>query len=94
MSREELLKGLTPEQVEKVNGCKNSAQLLALAKSEGIELTEEQLSAVSGGGCIFDSIDQSPCPKCMCSKDVVDVSATVSHCNKCDIDFDPYWEVN
>ena len=92
--KEELLKGLTPEQVKQAKGCKNSSQLLALAKSEGVELTEEQLSAVSGGGCFLDPIDQSPCPQCMCSKDVVDVSDTVSHCNKCNIDFDPYWEVN
>ena len=92
--KKELLKGLTPEQVKRAKGCKNSSQLLALAKSEGIELTEEQLSAVSGGGCFFDAIDQSPCPQCMCSKDVVDISETVAHCNKCNIDFDPYWEVN
>ena len=92
--KKELLKGLTPEQVKQAKGCKNASQLLALAKSEGVELTEEQLSAVSGGGCFLDPIDQSPCPQCMCSKDVVDVSDTVSHCNNCNIDFDPYWEVN
>ena len=51
MTRNELLKGLTPEQIEKVKSCKNRDELLALAKAEGIELTNEQLEAVNGGGC-------------------------------------------
>lgn len=49
MKREELLKGLTSEQIERVKSCKNSEQLLAVAKEEGIELTDEQLEAISGG---------------------------------------------
>ena len=48
--REELLKGLTEEQIAKVRACKNQEELLALAREEGIELTDEQLAAVSGGG--------------------------------------------
>ena len=51
MSREELLKGLTPEQIEKVNNCKNADELMDLAKEEGIELNDEQLACVAGGGC-------------------------------------------
>ena len=47
--RKELLKGLTPEQIEKVKACKGQEELLKLAKEEGIELTEEQLQAISGG---------------------------------------------
>ena len=39
--REELLKGLTEEQVKRVKACKNSEELLAAAKEEGI---------VAGGG--------------------------------------------
>ena len=58
--REELLKGLTEEQIVKVKECKNHEELLALAKQEGIELTDEQLAAVSGGGC-FSS---RKCPDC------------------------------
>ena len=48
--RKDLLKGLTEEQIAKVKACKNHEELLALAKSEGIELTDEQLAAISGGG--------------------------------------------
>lgn len=47
--KEELLKGLTEEQIAKVKACKNQEELFALAKQEGIELTDEQLEAVSGG---------------------------------------------
>ena len=49
--RDELLKGLTKEQIAKVNECKTADEILSLAKKEGIELNEAQLAAVSGGGC-------------------------------------------
>ena len=47
--KEELLKGLTEEQILKIKACKTSEELLALAKAEGIELTDEQLEVISGG---------------------------------------------
>ena len=56
----ELLKGLTESQIEKLKACKNQEEVLALAKEEGIELTDEQLAAVSGGHCY----DGSRCPHC------------------------------
>ena len=59
--KEELLKGLTEEQIAKIKECKNSEELLAFAKKEGVELSEEQLEAVNGGGC---SETTEPCPKC------------------------------
>ena len=49
--RKELLKGLSEEQIKKVEACKSSEEVLNLAKAEGMELTDEQLEAVSGGGC-------------------------------------------
>ena len=58
--RKELLKGLTEEQIKKVEACKSSEEILNLAKAEGMELTDEQLEAVSGGGC-FVTIK---CDKC------------------------------
>ena len=68
--KEELLKGLTEEQIAKVKACKNGDELLAMAKAEGIELTDEQLQAISGGGVcsvvsdIGDYINPSDCPEC------------------------------
>lgn len=60
--KKDLLKGLSEEQIAKAKECKNQEELLAFAKAEGIELTDEQLEAVSGGG--FCSETTEPCPKC------------------------------
>ena len=60
--KEELLKGLTEEQIAKVRACKNQEEMLKLAKEEGIELTDEQLEAVSGGFCSMHSALK--CPNC------------------------------
>ena len=59
--KQELLKGLTEEQIAKVKACKNHEEILALAKQEGIELSNEQLEAVSGGACTDDT---PKCPNC------------------------------
>ncbi len=56
----ELLKGLTEEQIAKVEACNSPDEVLALAKAEGVELTSEQLEAVSGGGCRVSR----KCPNC------------------------------
>ena len=66
--REELLKGLSEEQIAKVKACKTQEEMLALAKQEGIELTDEQLEVVNGGGCFGTT---PPCPFCHASKDHV-----------------------
>ena len=42
-------KNLTPEQMEKARACKNSAELIALAKDEGVELSDEMLEGLAGG---------------------------------------------
>lgn len=42
-------KDITPEQREKIKACKTSEELVALAKEEGCELSDEQLDAISGG---------------------------------------------
>ena len=68
--REELLKGLTQEQIARVKACKNGNELLELAKAEGVELTDEQLKAINGGGAcsvisdIGDYINPYDCPRC------------------------------
>ena len=63
--KNELLKGLTEEQIVKAKACKSQEELLELAKKEGFELSEEQLAAVSGGFCSTDAPDcKKKCPKC------------------------------
>ena len=64
--KEELLKGLTEEQIAKVKACKSTEEMLTLAKEEGIELTDEQLEAVSGGCGTFTA--KVSCPKCGCNR--------------------------
>lgn len=60
--RPDLLKGLTPEQIKKFEACKNQEEFLKLASEEGVELTEEQLAAVSGGCSSTDT--RKVCPHC------------------------------
>lgn len=40
---------LTPELQEKVCACKTPEELFELAKSEGMELGDEELEAINGG---------------------------------------------
>ena len=40
---------ISPELKEKALACKSTEELVALAKSEGIELSEEQLESIAGG---------------------------------------------
>ncbi len=53
-------KDLTPEQQAKAKACKTPEDILELAKSEGYELADEELDAVSGGG-MWDCDDNSMC---------------------------------
>ena len=61
--REELLDGLTDEQIAKIKDCKTTEEMLALAKEEGIELTDEQLEAVNGGCGTVEMVGRT-CPRC------------------------------
>ena len=45
----EMYEGLSDEMKKKVTECKTADDLMNLAKSEGIEFTDEQLDAISGG---------------------------------------------
>ena len=52
---------LTPEQMEKARACKSTDELVELAKTEGIELSEEQLEALAGGKAWYDCTDDFYC---------------------------------
>lgn len=64
--KKELLKGLTDEQIKMVKACDDINDLMQLAKDEGVELSEEQLNAISGGAC-SDSTKISPESLCKTS---------------------------
>ena len=57
-------KDLTEEQKAKARACKTPEELLALAKEEGYELSDEELDAVSGGWCPSDG---ESCPLRNCT---------------------------
>lgn len=65
--REELLNGLTEEQISKIKARKNQEEVLKISKEEGIELTNEQLEAVSGGSC--NGSIPAWCPPCAAKYD-------------------------
>ena len=49
-----------PELQEKLKAVKTPEELLALAKDEGYELSDEQVSGVSGGWCVHCPEDGCP----------------------------------
>ena len=85
--KSDLLQGLTEEQIAKLKTCKAQEDRLALAKAEGIELTDEQLEAVAGGACNSANI---PCPKCN-SMDTIETidfhTGKIYYCNQCFYDW-------
>ena len=55
------IEDLSPDVVEKVKACKTPEEMLALAKEEGYELTDEQLESVSGGWDLPCNCDAEGC---------------------------------
>ena len=51
--------GLSDDLKKKVTECKTSEELMKLAKTEGIELTDEQLDAISGGAWVCTCDDDA-----------------------------------
>ena len=85
--KQELLKGLNEEQIAKLKECKSNEEILTLAKEEGVELTEEQLEAVSGGACNSADI---PCPKCGSMDTIITLDprkGKIYYCNDCFFDW-------
>ena len=57
---------LMPELREKIRACGTPEEVLALAKAEGVELTDEQLDQVAGGQGWFNQYYVT-CSKCGCT---------------------------
>ena len=56
---QEMYEKLSEEMKAKAANCKTDDELVTLAKSEGIELTDDQLDAISGGS--FWTCDEDSC---------------------------------
>ena len=89
--KEELLKDLSEEQIAKIKACKNTEEMLAVAKEEGVQLNDEQLEAVSGGVCTAPEIK---CPKCGCTKlsSFMQYSGYTYICTNCNYKWDGWRE--
>lgn len=55
---------LTTEQKEKFASCESPDEILKLVEDEGIELSDEQIKAVSGGRSWDSGHLGRPCPYC------------------------------
>ena len=89
MEKEGLLQGLTDAQREKAKNCRSSEELLKIAQEEGVELNDEQLSAISGG-CTGIEENSPPRPQHVtctnCGSSTVDLQYQVKTANGY------YWE--
>jgi predicted ribosomally synthesized peptide with nif11-like leader len=52
---------LSPEMQEKAKACKSPEEMLALAKEEGYELSDDELSSISGGWGDPNCSDHNSC---------------------------------
>lgn len=53
---------ISPELREKAKACTSVEELVALAKTEGYKLSDEQIAAISGGGGVWASCsDRGEC---------------------------------
>lgn len=78
------ISNVAPELIEKAIG-KSPDEMLALAKAEGLELTDEQLDTIAGGAIWGESADGG-CPYCKNkSYELVTVpnGTTVKKCGNC-----------
>ena len=92
--KQELLEGLSEEQIAKVKACHSAEEILALAKAEDFELTEEQLEATSGGSCLHPGGEpEDKCPVCG-STDVKLIAHQYLVCSQCKHRWAPAVTVN
>ena len=60
--------GLSPELQDKAMACKTPEEMLALAKEEGYELSDDELDGIAGGADFWDTECDSYCVGDTCSK--------------------------
>ena len=62
-----IIEDMTPEQKERALACKTPEEVFALAKEDGLELTQEEFETVSGGSTCWDNCpDASGCSTHRC----------------------------
>ena len=81
---------ISPELRAKVAACKTPEEILAIAKKEGVKLSEEQLESISGGAkWNWSGGYYTECPRCGKTVDVDDKDNPPASCPYCGAPF--YW---
>ena len=57
MNIDEIIAQVSEEQMEKARACKSAEELIELAKTEGIELSDELVNQISGGRKWYQECD-------------------------------------
>lgn len=57
-------KDFSPELMEKARACRTSEELFELAKEQGVEIPDEELDAIAGGGWCDTHEWGCPADKC------------------------------
>ena len=71
------VKDMTTEQIERAKACKTPEEIFAVLREEGIELSDNQLESIAGGGWTGHQ-----CSKCG-SYDVEPLAGMQMLCNAC-----------
>ena len=67
-SVEDIFDSLTDEQKKRASGLRTPEEMLAFAKEEGYELTDDQLETVAGGWTCPDCSGYKVCPDHHCGQ--------------------------
>ena len=62
-SLERIFAQLSDEQKEQFKNCKNMDEVMKLANEENVELSEEQLEFLAGGGCTCENCYTKGCTR-------------------------------
>ena len=97
MNIEAYIRDLPPELQEKARACKSYDELVKLAQQDDVELPDEVLDVVSGGGFICDNITAKQaapkglvCPKCKSTKVKLKPSDITSNASSGFIPYEKY----
>ena len=82
---------LSPELQEKAAACKTAEEIFALAKSEGIELSDEQLEAVSGGALFSNFVCWLGCHDYIATGEVRQGLSSIENEYRCKNCGNVYW---
>ena len=82
---------MTPEQIEQAKKCATSEECLAFIKENGIELSDEQLEAVSGGALFSNFVCWLGCHDYIATGEVRQGLSSIENEYRCKNCGNVYW---